>query len=234
MSRLLIHVEGETEETFINSILRLYLVQYGYTSVGARLMGNARQRDHRGGIRGWNQVRKDIIRYLKEDSEALTTTIVDYYGLPRAGEKAWPGRYDASLLSFGQIRQKASIVEKALLDDISTEFETGFAEQHFIPYVVMHEFEGMLFSDCCRFGDGIGRPDLVPQFQQIRSQFESPEHIDDSPTTAPSKRIEQIIPGYQKPLLGILAISEIGLDPIRTECAHFREWLESLKAWPNK
>jgi hypothetical protein len=234
MSRLLIHVEGETEETFINNILRPHLVGYGYTSVGARLMGNARQRRYRGGIRGWNQVRKDIIRYLKEDSDALTTTMVDYYGLPKAGERAWPGRHYASLLPFRQIIQKASTVEKALLDDISKEFESGFAEQHFIPYVVMHEFEGMLFSDCCRFGDAIGRSDLVPQFQQIRSQFESPEHIDDSPTTAPSKRIEQMFPAYQKSLFGTVAVSAIGLDPILTECAHFREWLESLEAWPTR
>ena len=231
MSRLLIHVEGETEETFINNVLRPHLFRCGYTNVGARLMGNARQRDHRGGIHGWEEVRKDIIRYLKEDSEALTTTMVDYYGLPQAGGKAWPGRHDASLLHF---RQKASKIERALLDDISKEFESGFAEQHFIPYVVMHEFEGMLFSDCCRFGNGIGRSDLVPQFQQIRSQFASPEHIDDSPTTAPSKRIEQIIPGYQKPLFGTVAVLEIGLDPIRRECAHFREWLESLEAWPSR
>lgn len=194
-------------------------------------MGNARQRDRRGGIRGWSQVRKDIIKYLKEDSEALTTTMVDYYGLPQLGEKAWPGRHDASSLPF---RWKASTVEKALLDDISKEFEVGFAEQHFIPYLIMHEFEGMLFSDCCRFGDGIGRPDLVSQFEQVRSQFASPEHIDDSPTTAPSKRIEQIIPGYQKPLFGTVAVLAIGLGSIRTECAHFREWLESLEVWPNR
>ena len=234
MSRLLIHVEGETEETFINSVLRPHLFQYGYTNVGARLMGNARQRVYRGGIRGWNEVRKDIIRYLKEDSEALTTTMVDYYGLPHAGEKAWPGRYDASLLPFKEIGQKALTVETALLDDISKEFDPDFARQHFIPYVVMHEFEGMLFSDCSCFGDGIGRPDLVPEFRQIRGQFASPEHIDDSPTTAPSKRIKQIVPEYQKPLMGTFAVLEIGLDPIRRECAHFRDWLESLEAWPGK
>lgn len=230
MSRLLIHVEGETEETFVNKVLSPHLRRYGYTNLGARLMGNARQRDHRGGIRGWKQVREDIIRYLKEDPEALTTTMVDYYGLPQSGEKAWPGRQNASSLPF---EQKASTIETALLDDISREFKSGFAERHFIPYVIMHEFEGMLFSDCRCFGDGIGRPDLVPQFQQIRSQFASPEHINDSPDRHPSKRVEQIIPGYQKPLLGTMAVSGIGLDTIRRECSHFREWLELLEAWPS-
>ncbi len=43
MSRLLIHVEGETEETFVNEVLSPHLVSFGYQSVSARLIGNARQ-----------------------------------------------------------------------------------------------------------------------------------------------------------------------------------------------
>lgn len=97
----------------------------------------------------------------------------------------------------------------------------------------MHEFEGLLFSDCERFGRGIFRPDLVPQFQEIRKQFSTPEEIDDSPVTAPSKRVEALVTGYQKPLLGALAVLEIGLDAIRRACPHFREWLERLEAWPH-
>ena len=97
---------------------------------------------------------------------------------------------------------------------------------------MMHEFEAMLFSDCERFSVGIGRPELSPSFQQIRDGFASPEDIDDSPSTAPSKRIQKLIPGYQKPLLGNLASLEIGIDVIRAECAHFREWLETLERLP--
>jgi hypothetical protein len=33
MSRLLIHVEGQTEEDFVNVVLRDYLVHAGYQSV---------------------------------------------------------------------------------------------------------------------------------------------------------------------------------------------------------
>jgi len=61
---------------------------------------------------------------------------------------------------------------------------------------MMHEFEGLLFSDCDRFGAGIGRIDLVPAFHAIRSAFGGPEEINDSPTTAPSKRVKDIIPDY--------------------------------------
>ena len=229
MARLLIHVEGETEETFVNEVLAPHLYPCGYAKVSARLVGNSRQRDRRGGIRAWSAVRNDILNHLKEDPGCLATTMVDYYGLPQIGAKAWPGREAAAGLPFPQ---KAPTVQDALLADICGELGDGFEANRFIPYVMMHEFEGFLFSDCERFGRGIGRPELTPQFQAIRDAFETPEEIDDSPVTAPSKRVKALVPGYEKPLLGALAVLEIGLGAIRAECPHFRNWLERLEAGP--
>ena len=226
LDRLLIHVEGETEETFVNEVLAPRLYGYGYEKVSARLLGNARQRARRGGIRGWNSVRNDILNHLKEDPGCVATTMVDYYALPQTGERAWPGREAAGNLPFAQ---KAPIVEAALHADICAELGPDFDPGRFVPYVMMHEFEGLLFSDCGRLGHGIGRPDLVPRFQEIRNEFATPEEIDDSPTTAPSKRVKALVPGYEKPLLGTLAVLEIGLDAIRAECPHFRDWLERLE-----
>ena len=70
MARLLVHVEGQTEETFVNEILRSHLLHCGYESVSARIVGNARLRSRRGGIRPWLAVRKDIINHLREDRVA--------------------------------------------------------------------------------------------------------------------------------------------------------------------
>jgi hypothetical protein len=231
MARILIHVEGETEETFVNEVLRPHFCAFGYTNVGARLIGNARQRDRRGGIRGWNSVRQDILNHLQEDSGCLATTMVDYYALPQTGAKAWPGREAAGKVPFPQ---KAAAVQDALLADISRELRSSFDQSRFVPYVMMHEFEGLLFSDCDRFGKGIGRLDVIPQFQAIRNAFPSPEEINDSPFTAPSKRVEAIVPGYEKPFQGTLAVLEIGLEAIRAECPHFRKWLERLESWPTQ
>ena len=129
---------------------------------------------------------------------------------------------------FRSFAKKASTVEDALAADICEELGAGFDSDRFIPYVMMHEFEGLLFSDCERFGRGIGRPELIPQLQAIRDEFDSPEEINDSPITAPSKRLQALLPGYEKPLLGTLAVLEIGLEIIRRECPHFRSWLERL------
>lgn len=229
MYRLFIHVEGETEETFVNEILAPHLYSRGYSNVTARLVGNARQRDRRGGIRGWPAVRKDIVNHLKEDSSCLATTMVDYYALPQSGGKAWPGREAAGALPFAQ---KAATVENALLTDICLELGDEFDPRRFIPFVIMHEFEGLLFSDCQSFGRGIGRPELEAEFQAIRDQFSSPEEINDSPVTAPSKRVVSLVQGYEKPLLGSLAVLEIGLEAIRNECPHFHAWLTCIEEWP--
>jgi hypothetical protein len=219
MPRLLIHVEGQTEEDFVNEVLRDHLVSAGYHAVGARIVGNARLRQRRGGIRPWPSVRQDIVNHLKDDTECIATTMVDYYGLPAQ----WPGRKEASELVFAQ---KAPCVEKALLDDLAGAMDN----RRFVPFVVMHEFEGLLFSDCGAFSRAIGRPNLESEFKAIRNQFQTPEEINDSPKGAPSKRVGDLVLGYEKPLFGVLAVLEIGLARIRAECFHFDAWLKRLES----
>lgn len=228
MARVLIHVEGETEETFVNEVLQPHLLGFGYESVSARLIGNSRLRDRRGGIRAWKAVRADIVNHLRQDTRCLATTMVDYYALPQAGDKAWPGRAEAGRLPFAR---KAPTIEQSLLTDVCNEMGGGFNVRRFIPFVMMHEFEGLLFSDCQRFADGIGRKDLAAAFQAIRDEFDSPEEINDSPQTAPSKRVGNLVAGYEKPLLGNLAVLAIGLDAIRQQCPHFRQWMERMEIW---
>jgi len=231
MARLLIHVEGETEETFVNELLADHLYNYGYEIVSARIIGNARLRENRGGIRAWNTVKKDILNHLKEDTDCLATTMVDFYGLPQTGERAWPGRADAGKQPFAD---KSPCVEKALLADVANELGSEFEARRFLPFVVMHEFEGLLFSNCQAFAEAIARPQLAQPFQNIRLQFATPEEINDSSVTAPSKRVVELVAGYEKPLLGTLAAIRMGLDTIRSECPHFRAWLEQLEAWPKQ
>ncbi|MGZ3383964.1 MAG: DUF4276 family protein [Isosphaeraceae bacterium] len=226
MARLFILVEGETEETFVNELLAPHLYGKGFESVSARLMGNARLRAHRGGVRGWTEVRTEIVRHLRTDAALFVTTMVDYYGLPSDPKKtkAWPGRYESTHLEYAN---KAPLVESALSAEI--EAELGDARR-FIPFVVMHEFEALLFSDCARFANGIGRGNLAERFQAIRDEFNSPEEINDSPLTHPSRRVVELVPAYQKPILGNIAALEIGFDRIRSECPHFRAWLERLES----
>ena len=222
MSRLMVLVEGQTEEGFVNNVLAPYLYDRGYTSVSARLLGNARQRIRRGGIRVWTSVRRDILNHLKQDQGIFVTTMVDYYGL----RQSWPGRPEASQLSFSG---RAASIQRQLLDDVSEELGDNFEARRFVPYIVMHEFEGLLFSDAEGLGRGASRTDLSSDFQAIRDEFTTPEEINDSPETAPSKRITGLFPGYQKVLHGVSAVKEIGLETIRRECRLFSGWITELE-----
>jgi hypothetical protein len=223
MRRLLVHVEGQTEEAFVNKLLCPHLTEYGYDSVSARLLGNARQRRQRGGIRDWAIVRKDIVNHLMYDDGCFAAIMVDFYGLPLT----WPGREAAEKLAF---KAKARQVADEIANDIRRELGTSFDPTRFIPYIVMHEFEALLFSDCMTFARAIGQPNLGSNFACIRNEYCSPEHINDSPETAPSKRIMSFFKGYNKPSHGVIAAEDIGLEQIRKQCFHFDEWLRKLES----
>lgn len=226
MARLLVHVEGQTEEAFVNELLRDHLISVGYQSVSARIIGNARLRRRRGGIRPWPSVRKDIVNHLRQDPGCISTTMVDFYGLPQEGAGQWPGRATTASIHA----DKALHMEGALLNDLINSFGNEVDFRRFIPFVVMHEFEGLLFSDCAAFARGIARIDLERDFQQIRNTFATPEDINDSPASCPSRRVENLVPGYEKPLLGTLAALEIGLKQIRANCPHFAYWMQQLES----
>ena len=221
MPRLLVHVEGQTEEQFVQQVLAPYLIGRGYSSVSPRMVGNTRQRHGRGGIKNWMSVRKEILKHLREDRASIATTMVDYYGLPYT----WPGRKQANALKA--VEQKASALEKAILEDISSGLG-GLDPRRFVPYVVMHEFKGLLFSDPVQLAGNINRVDLLAHFQAIRDGFATPEELDDSPNTAPSKRIGELHGRYSKVLDGNAAIKQIGLPTVLRECPLFRGWISRL------
>jgi hypothetical protein len=59
-----------------------------------------------------------------------------------------------------------------------------------------------------------------------------PEEINESPQTAPSKRIIRYIPDYesQKAQVGPMVAEDIGLTLLREKCPHFGEWITKLES----
>ncbi|MGZ8236493.1 MAG: DUF4276 family protein [Methylobacter sp.] len=94
-----------------------------------------------------------------------------------------------------------------LLEELSKVLRAELGEEYlyrFIPYVQMYEFEGLFFSDTQALAKIIAQETLADSFRSIRNQFDTPEEINDSPETAPSKRILKLFPEYNKPLDGLL------------------------------
>lgn len=228
MTRILVHVEGQTEEEFVNSVLAPHLYENGFTAVSARLIGRSRARKKRGGTCPWEPAHTEIARHLSNDTGAFGTTLVDYYALPAGAPNGWPGRDGCDGLS---VTEKAAHIQASLKQDFEARYGAALANR-FIPFVAMYEFEGLLFSEPTLMARGMGESDKADQFQQIRDMFETPEHINDSPQTAPSKRIQGLVSGYNKVLHGNVAALEVTLERMRQECPVFSGWLRNMECIP--
>lgn len=220
MIRLNMIVEGQTEETFIRDILAPHLGMFGvFVYVRSVETGRTRNKIHRGGLKTYLKAKNDISAWLKQEKETYLTTMFDYYALP--GD--FPGRSEVRFDwdPFTKVRT----IEKALALDIDNE--------RFIPYIQLHEFEALLFSDIGKLS--VFFPEKEREIHRIAqdvSDCESPEHINDGVATAPSKRIILRIPEFYdlKRIAGPTVAKTIGLNRIREKCHHFDAWLKQLEA----
>ncbi|MCU0750833.1 MAG: DUF4276 family protein [Akkermansiaceae bacterium] len=221
MKRVHIICEGQTEETFVNEVLAPHLARFNVYPA-ASLVGKPGQK---GGQVTISRMAHDIKRRLLDDEQAWCTTFFDFYGL----DADFVGNQAAAMKNGYE--HKALEVEKALLEYITAQ-TTENAVRRFLPYIQMYEFEGLLFSDPAKLATGLYVGHLTGDFAAVRNEFGTPEEINDSPVTAPSKRILRLMPVYEKPLYGSLAAIEVGLDVIRQECKRFNRWVKWLEELP--
>jgi hypothetical protein len=112
-ARANIIAEGQTEETFIRELLSPHLSERGvYVAVRRVETSRAAGRIRRGGMTRYTKAKRDIQRWLKEDSQAHLTTMFDLYGLPAD----FPGLGRARKVSDAY--EKVSLIEEALAADI--------------------------------------------------------------------------------------------------------------------
>lgn len=144
--------------------------------------------------------------------------------------------YITTLVDFYGFKNNKCITHEALETEIirytKRLFHNVDPSQKFFPYVQMYEFEGLLFSDVSHFDwldDGWDET-KHQQLQEIRDAFQTPEMINNSPHTAPSKRLKHIFQyHYDKIEHGILIAESIGLQAIREACPNFNAWLGMLE-----
>jgi len=217
--RLNFVVEGQTEEAFVRALLSPHLSSVG-VACAARCVetGRKRGRVFRGGVISYAKFHRDLTLWMRQDqgADAHFTTMLDLYRLP--GD--FPGYGDARALPDALGR--AALLEERFCTDVSHH------RGQFIPYIQPLEFEALLFSDPQVFLHRFPRCDQqVGALVTMQQCFPSPEHInDDEP---PSKRILAVFPDYDKRADGPVMAAEMGLGPVRRQCAHFNEWLRRLE-----
>lgn len=220
MIRVNVVVEGQTEEGFVNKVLYPHLLERNIV-VTPRLVLLKRSRKSmaRGGMRNYVQPKWDIQQWMRQEKSAYCTTMFDLYGLPTD----FPGMNNIPPRSTPH--QRVRHLEQALSTDLGN-------PHGFIPYLQLHEFEAILFSDVNILDNVLNALTSVSKLNKllpIIEEFDNPELIDDDPTTAPSKRLRQLYPTYDKRFFGELVAEMIGIHSIRAVCPHFNSWIDRLE-----
>ena len=203
MIRLAISVEGPTEEEFVNRLIVGHLRSKGIETRAVSLGGNITV----------TRLAHEM-RNLFWQRYHFVTSLIDFYGFKDKGNRT--------------IRQ----LEQAVFDDVDRLVQRSWDQRAVFPYVQRYEFEGLLFSDVDRFSTlGVAGIDeaCLESLRRIREHVQTPEDINDDRATAPSKRIEALIPRYRKRLHGPLVAELTGLGRIRAECPRFNEWVTRLE-----
>jgi hypothetical protein len=210
-------VEGPTEKIFISDILVPHLAERG-VFMRPIIISKPGQK---GGDFKFARVKNDIELHLKQRSDTYLTLFVDYYGI----KNDWPGLEEAKKQSTP--KQKAERINLATKARVNKLFQDLDSERRFIPYVSMHEFEALLFSEPQKLAEQLNVSQS--KIDKILSDCGEPENIDDSPQTAPSKRLEVLSDRFKKTSTGIMIAKAIGLTKIRERCPIFTNWLTSVE-----
>jgi hypothetical protein len=210
--------EGQTEETMVRDFLAPELFSAGIILVPTILLTGmtAGGVPGRGGVSKWSKIEKDLRRRLSSTPHwAAVTTLIDYYGLPQDS----PGMADRP---NGSARQRAEHVEQRIAETIG--------HPRFIPYLVLHETETWVLAAAEQLADWYDDPALGGELKRQVDTAGGPEHVNDGPDTAPSKRLLRLHPAYLKTQDGPVAVADLGLTALRAVCPHFDAWIGRLLA----
>lgn len=213
--RLHLLVEGQTEETVVNGVLRPHLTSVGW-AVTTSLVKTKRPAggpSHKGGISTWKQVETDVRLLLGDTSITILSTLFDYYGLPA---------------DFPGMRSRPSGDAHARVEHVEQAFAVEIGDHRFRPHLVLHELEAWVFAAADELGLLHGS-EIAERLRRDAELAGGPELVNDGPLTAPSKRLLRYCAGYAKTSDGPIAIEELGLDRLRARCPHLDAWLLSLE-----
>ena len=117
------------------------------------------------------------------------------------------------------------------INELEMAISKSINNANFIPYVQLHEFESLLLVAPERLL--VMYPEKQSAVEKLKRDIENitPEEINESQQTAPSKRIIKYLPDYedQKAQVGALVAGDIGITEIRNKCPHFNEWITRLE-----
>jgi Domain of unknown function (DUF4276) len=221
LRRVIVVVEGQTEEAFVNSVLAPALAENAlYASATRITTSRTAHKIYKGGFVNFSHLERDVNQLLRQDQRCYVSTMVDFYRLPN------------SVPGYAVAMNKASPYDKVstLHQHLKTHFQSS---PRFLPYVQLHEFEALLYANPAVAASVTGMAGLSAMMNAAKMDSAgNPELVNQTPQGAPSKRILATYPGYEKVLHGVQMARGVGLQSMLNQCAHFKSWHDSLIALP--
>ena len=213
-------VEGQTEQFFAERVLAPY---FAVRNIFVRAM-MIPKKGSKGGDVKFERVKSCVSNLLKQRRDTIVATFVDYYGL-----NSWPELEAVRGLSGASPAQISSTLIQAAVDAIKNELPECNVSKRFVPFIAVHEFEALLFSEPNELAEALNIDSKV--IVNLMQNFDSPEQINNGPQTAPSKRIENWSQKrFGKTTTGVALAERIGIDKMRTCCHNFDAWIKKIEA----
>ena len=207
-------MKGATEQFFVERILAPYCAMHGVYLHSTQVP----KKGEKGGDVRFVRVKTCAGNFLKQRSDTRVGTFFDYYGL-----KDWPLLDEvraARGLSTAEIAQRLNDSATA---ELAHEFPELNVAGRFVPFMAVHEFEALLFSDTSLLASSLGID--VALIDETLRVYGSPEAINTRPDKIPSKQIEKWLDGrYMKIVQGIAVADKIGIDKMRFACHNFDDF----------
>ena len=209
-AELTVLCEGPTEAGFANRVLRPHLCAFGVHIQRAIPLNRANF-----GTMPFDRIRDAVKADMgRLRAHQFITSMIDLYAL-----RGFPRQDERAANPLAKVRN----------------IEQGMAEllrsPQWIPYIQLHEFEALLYTDLDQLRASFPDEDLTGGIANLKQEVASlgPEDINEGNDTAPSKRLLRWIPGYQKATVGPDVAARITVKRLRENCPHFGEWLSRLE-----
>jgi len=207
MIRVAISVEGSTEMEFCKKVLTPFFRNYSIEMIPVTICTSKDKcgRKFKGGSVNIDRIKNEISKLLP--THDYVTTFYDFYGF------------------------KSRPTDD--IDELEGKIFELFNDTRLIPYIQQYEFETLLFSKPEYYDEYFGNNIVSEKMNKIILEFqEDIEKINNSPQTAPSKRMEKLFEevgeSYDKVFYGEGIAGDIGIEEIRKRAKRFNNWIEKI------
>ncbi|WP_421921110.1 DUF4276 family protein [Marinifilum sp.] len=210
MNRIVFIVEGDTEILLVEKVIMPYIYELGYQiSYNCQTITTNRKQHKKGGVGSYGKFKNEILRTIAQ-GDVLVTSLIDFFKLP------------TDFPSFKNDSNRIEEIEKGILEDFDS-------NPNLIPYIQRHEVEALMYSNMDGFELVMDDEDQLEKVQQIMDEYPNPEDINNSPETAPSKRLQGIF-NYDKTGDGEMIFEMVGIQAMLDKCPRFAKWINEIRA----